>query len=192
MSMRALLTAFSLLLATPVAFAAVADLSIQASGTRGSFLPPGTQDTITITLRNAGPEATGGIIVLSSFYNRAPIKDIFLIRRTGPTACPISFDTFTTPNGAVFEVAGMELPSLAVGASFTCEFGIEAVGQGVSAYTLSLQASIPKDTDPNPANNIVSLPYSFFAATAIPSLNGWGILVLMCLLCVLTKPRYLR
>lgn len=171
--------------------AGVADLSIHAAVTRGTFLPPGSQDTITITLRNAGPETTDGIIVLSSFYNRAPIKDIFLFRKNGVTACPISFDTFTTPNGAVFEIAGMELPPIAAGASFTCDIGIEAVGQGVTQYMLVLQALIPNDTDPNPANNVITLPFSFYGAITIPSLSGLGIVALTCLL-LLTKPRYAR
>jgi len=154
-----------------VAQAALADISIEASNPLGSFLAPGTRDTITITIRNAGPEPTGTIFMRASQYQIQIVQEIGLFRLSGPNACAIGFDDLITPTGDVFVFAGITFPGLQPGESRSCDFGIIAFGQGVNAYRLVLQLVAPNDTDPNPQNNRAVLQFNFFSAMPVPTLN---------------------
>ncbi|MCB1609921.1 MAG: DUF11 domain-containing protein, partial [Xanthomonadales bacterium] len=143
-----------------LAGAMLADLSIAISSDAPNNLGVGQQYTYTVTGTNNGPSPATGVL--------------FNLLLSGKVSF-VSSDCGATSAG---NVVSWSVPSLAVGASSTCNIVVAVVAAGDIIVTASVTSATP---DPNLVNNSAELVVGFLAVQ-VPTLGLFSMLLIGLLL----------
>jgi hypothetical protein len=187
-----LLLASGAILAFPAAAAAGSrpqvDLSLEVTTAPVPFVP-GSHGTVTLTVRNAGPDTAGA--TLPNQDSIVVLEDSFIITtQPPPFQIPVqgigcTVDTFVTeplPNGDIALGYEFYFGPIAPGEFHTCVYGIEFLPSTRDSFPTGWFVITPNDDDTDPSNNRVD--YVFQAPPlSIPVASRQGLIALvLCLL----------
>lgn len=182
------------LLASANAHAQQADIALTATLAPGTRLPPGSEATVTLTVRNLGPSAlnsNGGFSAnaMSDYYFIGGAGENIIVYPVAATVPCIfvSESVDPVPGNAAATTAIVKFPPLAAGQSVTCTVGVVVQAGALGSYDLTFNATPASGSivDPNASNNGVAfrLLMTEIAATPVPAFDfgATSILVLLIL-----------
>lgn len=148
------------------------DIELMATLNPPVFYPPGTQGTLTITVRNNGPAASPGTSVATNhFLVNGPDENILVFPTAATAPCTFVVDVLTPAPGqseAVTAIIGFG--PLAAGASRTCTVGVLSQARASGTHELQLRAGgiAPGITESNPSNNAVTFRLLLSSVVPLP------------------------
>jgi len=163
--------------ARAIASTQIADLGVTFTVKPGTFLPPNSIGTVTVTVTNNGPDPVPAFVVHSSIWEDG--KQILLFA-TPETQCDFGYGYYDGPTLLVFAALGFQ-SSLPAGAQESCTLGISTYPQATGQYEMyfNVAAYAGGPTDPNTANNQSSSVTLFLSPMSVPALNAFGLLLAM-------------
>ncbi len=189
-----LITTFLLLASCVVAHAQPeVDLALDIVVEPPGVVEPGAAGTMTLTVTNLGPDsppASPGYLGLQIFSERpfdfvdGPDIDMFDISED--FTCWYTRDLVDLPPGVPLRISFLyifRVDTFPLGTSYTCELQYFVNPSATESFEVLWESSLSGVTDPNPANNDVTIPFIIAGAPTIPTLSevGLGVLTLVLL-----------
>jgi len=161
----------------------IADLSITASITPGTFLPPGSVGSVTITITNNGPDPATDVVALSSQFLIGNGEQI-LLYQAQQSKCAVYYDSLDVPPGqpiptfALLMFTGQTIP---LGGSITCTVGISTYADATGTYMLNFRAvnDVAGWTDPDESNNETPDMALSVSPVGVPILSSFGLYLII-------------
>jgi len=161
----------------------IADLGITASITPGTFLPPGSIGSVTVTITNNGPDPATDVVAVSSQFLFGKGEQILLFQ-TQQSQCTVYYDSLDAPPGqpiptfALLMFTGQTIPP---GGSITCTVGISTYADATGTYMLNFRAvnDVAGWTDPDESNNETPDMALSVSPVGVPILSSFGLYLII-------------
>jgi hypothetical protein len=167
------------------------DLSVSVTTTPEPFVPGGI-GTVTMTVRNEGPETAGGTLPNQNSINvrekpydivMRPPPFLFFEPAIGCSAyADISEYIPGVPGGGITLLYSYYFGAIAPGETRTCTYRIQFLSSTRADFPTYWRTTSPNDDDINPENN--RFDYTFIAGPSpasvpVPALSAIGLLILV-------------
>lgn len=169
-----------LLLAAPLVQGGIADLAVQIQPNGSAYLPAQTTRTVTLVVRNHGPDLAEMPAVVSAEFLIFPIGDLQLGYGPPPT-CELWFTDFQMPWGQRLEIASFATPPIPAGGNFQCNVQVTALARQRTSGLLRLGVNDIAEGafDPDRSNNLAEFRFQFFPVIRLPLHSLGGALLLI-------------